>query len=300
MLPKAIGYFRQAIDVDPAYALAYSGMADCYNVMGFFAYDRPGTAYTRARAAAERALEIDPNLAEAHCSLGYVLHHFDRDWPAVERSYRRAIELKPEYSVGHQWFALPLAILGRKEEAKAAILRARELDPLSPVINAAVGWVHHFCGEPEKARRELVDVAMPLVPEFVWLRITLAEVLMALGETVEAEEHFRFAVDHAERITFGLGSLGHCLAVRGDTAGAEAILAELTERAATEYVSHYSFALVQTGLGRWKEARTSLEDAVIDRDALASYIAVDPRFHVEELAIGDLCARMGLGPEVSP
>jgi TolB-like protein/Flp pilus assembly protein TadD len=248
-LPKAIDYFRQAIDTDPAYALAYSGLADCYNVMGFFGYDAPEPAFTRARAAAERALEIDPELAEAHCSLGYVLHHYDRDWPAMERAYRRAIELKPEYAVAHQWHSLPLAILGNPEEAKASVLRARERDPLSPVINAAVGWVHHFCGEHEAAYRELTTVAMQLVPEFAWLRITLGEVLMALGRLEEAEGHFRYAVESSRRALFPLGNLGHCLAALGRRDEAEQVLQELVERASGEYVS--SIARRWRATSRW-------------------------------------------------
>jgi TolB-like protein/Flp pilus assembly protein TadD len=295
-LPKAIGYFRQAIDADPTYALAYSGLADCYNVTGFFGYDYPGTAFTRARAAAERALEIDPELAEAHCSLGYVFHHHDRDWPAMERAYRRAIELKPEYAVAHQWFALPLAVLGRKEEAKTSVLRARERDPLSPVINAAVGWVHHFCGEYETAHHELTTVAMELVPEFAWLRITLGEVLMALGRPEEAEPHFRYAAESSKRAVFPMGNLGHCLAVLGQREESEAILRELGGRAASEYVSPFFLALVAGGLGDAGAARGHLERAVEERAAMASYVAVDPRFRAAGMPrLDDLLARMGLG-----
>jgi TolB-like protein/tRNA A-37 threonylcarbamoyl transferase component Bud32/Flp pilus assembly protein TadD len=298
-LPKAIEYFRQAIDADPSYALAYAGLADSYSVMGFFGFDRPATTYTRARAAAERALEIAPGLAEAHCSLGYVRHHYDRDWAAMERSYRRAIELKPEYSVAHQWFSLPLAILGRKTEAIASVLHARELDPLSPVINAAVGWVHHFCGEDEIAHRELTTMAMELVPEFSWLRITLGEVLMALGRPNEAEEHFRYAVNASSRNTFGLGNLGHCLGVLGNRLEAGEILAELGERSVTEYVSNFALALVHAGLSDAAAARTSLEKAVQENDALASYIGVDPRFRGAGVDGDDLLVGMGLGPAVT-
>jgi TolB-like protein/Flp pilus assembly protein TadD len=295
-LPKAIDYFRQTIDVDPTYALAYSGLADCYNVMGFFGYDRPEVTYSRARAAAERALEISPRLAEAHCSLGYVHHHFDRDWAATERSYRRAIELKPEYSVAHQWFSLPLVILGRSTEAKSSVLRARELDPLSPVINAAVGWVHHFSGEHEKAHRELTTVAMELVPEFAWLRITLGEVLMSLGRPQEAKEHFCYAADTSNRSIFALGNLGHCLGALGEREEASAILAELTARKEREYVSSFMIALVQAGQGDSAAARASLANAVRENAAMASYLGVDPRIRGAGIEIDDLLLDMGLQP----
>jgi Flp pilus assembly protein TadD len=142
-----------------------------------------------------------------------------------------------------------------------------------------------------------MTVAMQLVPEFAWLRITLGEVLMALGRTEEAEGHFQYAVEASRRAAFPLGNHGHCLALLGRREMAEEIFSELRARAASEYVSPFSLALIACGLGDAEATGNHLRRAVDERAAMASYIGVDPRFRAPGMPpLDDLLTRMGLSP----
>ncbi|PYS53708.1 MAG: hypothetical protein DMF76_27775, partial [Acidobacteria bacterium] len=143
-LQKSLEYFQQAIEKDPTFALAYSGLADTYDLLG--AADAGGTvspneALPKAKAAALKAIEIDASLAEPHVSLAHVKYYYDRDWPGAEREFKRAIELNPNYPQAHHWYAIYLAWAGRTNEGLAEIKRAQELDPLSLPINMTVGWL---------------------------------------------------------------------------------------------------------------------------------------------------------------
>ena len=140
-LRKAIEYFEQSIAVDPNYALSFAGIADSYSLLGDQVVLSPLEAYPKAKAAAKKALEIEDSIAEAHTSLAWVLQTYEWDWSGAEREYKRAIELSPNYPTAHQWYAECLMAMGRHQEALAEIHRAKEIDPLSLVINAVEGWV---------------------------------------------------------------------------------------------------------------------------------------------------------------
>src|SRR4029450_5087246 len=137
-LRKGIGYFQRAIDADPTYAAAYSGLADCYNMLGYYTLLPPKEAYSNAQAAARRALELDSMLAEPHASLGWTQFMFRWDRPSAEREFRRAIALNPNYPTAHAWYDAYLAAMGGHDESIAEGKRAQELDPLSLITNAAL------------------------------------------------------------------------------------------------------------------------------------------------------------------
>ena len=139
-LQDAIVHFQRAIDTDPAYALAYSGLADCYALTGQYTSTPPHESMPRARAAAERALELDPQLAEAHTSLAFVQFAYAWDFSAAEIGFQRAIALSPNYATAHQWPHELYAAQGRGDEQRAAIERAHAIDPLSPIIATEIGW----------------------------------------------------------------------------------------------------------------------------------------------------------------
>jgi len=141
-LNASIGYFERAIEKDPGYALAYAGLADAYIVLSSRQVYPPTETFPRARTAALKALEINNELAEAHASLAGIIGEFDWDWSGAEREFKRSIELNPNYPTGHQWYAEYLSQLGRHQEALAEIRKAKELDPLSLIINTIVGWVY--------------------------------------------------------------------------------------------------------------------------------------------------------------
>ena len=143
---RAIGYFNQSIEKDPNYALASVGLADAYILMGVYCYQRPHEVMPKARQAAQKALELDNKLAEAHASLAHMRMLYDWDWPGAEKQFQRAIELNPGYAPAHLWYSLTLSSIGRLEEALIEIKRAQELDPLSLIINTDVGLVHYLAG----------------------------------------------------------------------------------------------------------------------------------------------------------
>ena len=150
-LRKAIDYFNQAIAEDPNYALAYAGLADCYDLLCEYSELSPKESYPKAKAAAIKALELDDTLGEAHTSLAYSLINYDWDWRSAEREYQRAIQLNPNYATAHQWYAECLSMLGRHIEAIAEIKRAQQLDPLSLIINQGVGGKYLYARRYDEA-----------------------------------------------------------------------------------------------------------------------------------------------------
>src|SRR5262249_2952541 len=150
-LRKGLEHFQQAIAKDPAYALAYTGLADCYNLLSLYGMLPPNEAMPQAKTSAVRALELDPSLAEAHTSLAYPKLYYDWDWPGAEREFQRALELNPNYATAHHWYHEYLTAMGRFEEGLAEILRAQELDPLSLIINTDVGWGLYFTRQYDQA-----------------------------------------------------------------------------------------------------------------------------------------------------
>jgi tetratricopeptide (TPR) repeat protein len=140
---EALRCFRRAIQEDPHYALAYTGLADTYNLLGEYYLLPPAEAFPRAEEAARHALDIDGSLAEAHTSLAFATAKYEWDWPAAETGFRRALELNPDYATAHQWYAELLSGIGRHEQAIAEIAAARRLDPLSPIIQSVEGFIFY-------------------------------------------------------------------------------------------------------------------------------------------------------------
>jgi TolB-like protein/lipopolysaccharide biosynthesis regulator YciM len=182
---KSIDYFQNAIDKDPTYALAYSGLADAYSVLPSYTNDMGLDAYPKARAAALKALELDDSLAEPHATLGSVLAEHDWNFAESEKEYKRAIELNPNYATAHHWYAEYLLSMGRDDEALAEIKRAQELDPLSLIINGIVGVVHAVRGEHEQAVAQLKKT-IEMDPNFARAHLFLADTYRAQGMYEEA------------------------------------------------------------------------------------------------------------------
>jgi DNA-binding winged helix-turn-helix (wHTH) protein/TolB-like protein len=150
-LETAVGFFNEAVRKDPNYALAYAGLADAYSLLSDYGGALPDETYPKAREAATKALELDDNLPEAHTSSAYVKMYYDRDWRGAENEFRRALALNPNYASAHQWYAEYLTAMGRFDEALAATRRAKEIDPLSPIINAGEVWTLYFARRYDEA-----------------------------------------------------------------------------------------------------------------------------------------------------
>jgi len=274
---KAVVHFTRAIELDPLYARAYAGLADCYNL--FNNYDLAPATETgpKAKAAALKALEIDSELAEAHTSLALVREVYDFDQIAADQSYRRAIELNPNYSTAHHWYGLFLVQMGRTEEAIQHLQRARDLDPLSNIISVGVAWAHYFARQHERAI-EISRKNIEVVPDFWPAHLVLGWSYEQTGKFEEARNQFNRAIDLSGRNTLPLASLGHLHAISGKQRDALRILAEIEARSRERYVSAYFPAAIQAGLGRKAEALAWLDRAERERAYWLISIHVNPWF----------------------
>ena len=273
---KAIEHFRQAIDQDPEYALAYAGVASCYNLLGFYCHLSPAQAFPKAKAAADKALELDATLGDARAVLGYARFYYDRDWIQAESEYRRALEDSPSHANARQFFAIFLCAMGRPDEGLAEAARAEELDPLSLPIKTTVGWCRYLARRLDEAI-EVLESAIEMDPNFVPFRHALTWSLIAHGRFDAAVEQASRAVSLSARSPFYLASLGLAHAAAGSRTEANDILQELEEAGKNRYVSGYQRALIEFALGEADRGFALLEEALRQGDWHLVLLGVDPR-----------------------
>ncbi len=276
-LKRAVEFFQTAIDLDPAYALAYVGLADCFIVYSDYEVEAPRESGPKAIAAAEKALEIDGTLAEAHASLAFARMQYEWDWPAAERSFRKAIELDPNYATAHHWHSIYLESVGRTDQAVVAAKRAQQLDPVSMIITAQLGQALYFARHYDEAIQE-IRKALDMDPNFVRGHLFL-------GLNYEQKRMYKEAVAEIQRaleLSGGsanvLGALGHVHAVAGDHPKALQSVADLAELSKRRYVSPFDIAVIYAGLADTARAFEWLSKAVDDRSSRVKLLKVDPRF----------------------
>ncbi|HEY6070131.1 MAG TPA: tetratricopeptide repeat protein, partial [Chthoniobacterales bacterium] len=275
-LPKAIEYFNQAVARDPNYALAYTGLSRAYILIPFFTGGDRLSAYKKAKEAALKALQLDPNLAEAHLALGKVLFFYDIDLPGAMREYQRAVELKPNDAGAHHWYGNDsLAALGRFDEAIAEGKRAVELDPLSPVINADFGTTFYYAGRFDESARQLRKT-LEIDPTFFYAHFNLGITLQATGDLAAAIAEYGKAKQLNDD-TFMAVNVAQAKAFAGDKDAAVQMLAELDKLSQTREVVGYWRALLYLSLNNKDEAVRWLEQDYQERDGSnISWIKVDP------------------------
>jgi len=277
-MAAAISYFEQALAVDPRYALAHSGLADCYITLGFYGYLAPSQALPKAAAAAFRALEIDDNLGEAHCSVGLV--YLVRDWEpvAAEREFKRAIQLSPNHVLAHYSYSLLLLGAGREEECVARDRIAVQCDPLSAVVHAHLGWMLVTLRRFEEAIPTL-RTALELDPNNSLAHGMLGYAYAQQAKHEEAVAESRAAALLSERnSSWMLGLFAYACARAGRRAEALELLAEMEQKAASQYVRGSSLALLCHALGEEEQALEWLEKAYEERDVWFPFLPRDPAF----------------------
>jgi TolB-like protein/DNA-binding winged helix-turn-helix (wHTH) protein/Flp pilus assembly protein TadD len=276
-LQKAIEYFRSAIRDEPTYAAAYDGLADSWIALGWYGYVSPKEAFPHADEAARRALALDDSLAAAHTSLAMVRFNYDWDWSRAERGFQRAIELDSDYPNAHHWYADYLSAIGRHDQAVTESERARRLDPLSPIINAWLGWRHHFARQygaaVEQYRRTL-----ELDPTFAPTHLVLGQAYEQQGRASEALAELQQAEHLGRGSPLYVAALAHALAGAGRRPDAERELRRLVELSARQYVSPVQIAIAHAGLGHAQEAIKWLGKGIDGRSADMVWIKDDPRF----------------------
>jgi TolB-like protein/Flp pilus assembly protein TadD len=272
-LRKAIDYFKQAIDKDPKYALAYAGLADSYALLSAYGAGSPQESFPSAKTAAQKALELDDTLAEAHTSLGQILLSYDLDLAGSTKEFERAIALNPNYATAHHWYGSgpPLAV-GEFDRAIAELRRAQQLDPLSLIINADLGFGLIVARRYDEAIAQLRKT-IEMDPRFYYAHWNLGVALELKGELREALAEYKKAAE-LDDDPIVLGLIARAYAKLGERDQAVKLLAQLQQLAAHRYVPFGTFAGVYIALGEKDKAIDYLERAY--RDHALSGIKVDP------------------------
>ena len=275
-LEKGIGYFRKAIEADPGYALAYVGLADSYNFLGAFgiAILSPDEAMPKAKSAALKALEVDDSLSEAHASLAFVELYYEWDWAGAEKSFRRAIELNPNYAPAYQWYSHLLMSGGRTSDAISAAKRAAEIDPLSLPAVLNVGWQYHWAREYDSAVEQLRRV-LQINPNFEQAHWALGLAYVGQAKMEEAVAELQKAIALSGGNSVYVAGLGDAYALGGNRAEAIRLRSQLEQK--TTYVSPYWMATLQAALGEQDLALVSLEKAFAERNGGLIWLGADPR-----------------------
>jgi eukaryotic-like serine/threonine-protein kinase len=278
MVHKAIEYFEQATEADPKFALAYAGLADCYNTLGAWEASAlaPQIAFPQSKMAAARALRLDPQLAEAHAAQAYTALHFDWDWQGAQQGFRRALQLNSNYAYARHWYAHFLVAIGNFEQALVESRRIIELDPLDLIINAHLAWhyqmAHQFPEALDTARRTL-----ELEPNLHWGHFFAGWAHEQLGEFDKAVDALNRSVELSGGSTVMKAALGHAYARAGDHAAARRVLDDLGAVSATRYVSPYEIGLIHLALDEHEEGWQLLERACAEHSGWMPYLRAEPR-----------------------
>ena len=273
---QAIACFQQAVEREPYYAIAYAGLADAYLMLGFLQALSPRDVIPKGKAAALRAIALEPELGEPHACLGYIAGLFDWDWPTASRELSEAMRLNPDYPWAPHWYGVLISPRSF-DEAVTYLERARDLDPLSSILNVAIGVPYHQHRRYHEAIRiysSVIESELAFAPAFYYAGLSYEQ----LGDYDRAIAHLSRAVEIGGRGALFVGALGHCLGISGNHTAARQLLEELSRRTAEAYVSPYNVMLVHLGLGAHDDAVTWLERACDERNGLLWSSPVEPRF----------------------
>jgi adenylate cyclase len=276
-MAKGAEYFQLAIDRDPTYALAYTGLADSATRLGFWGHVRPEQGCLRGKAAASKALELDDTLAEAHASLGFAILHYDFSIPRAEEECRRAMELDPRSSSAAQLRACCLIAAGRAEEGAAEALRAVQLDPLSLPLQWTAGVFLYFARQYDRAIEECYKL-LELDPNFALARWTIALCLVKKGMYDAAITEMETAVRALGHSQSFLGALGYCYAAAGRKEEMQKVLNQLHEISKQHYVSVYWSAMAAPAIEKRDDALRGLEAARREHVPWMPYVRLAPYF----------------------
>ena len=292
---KAIEYFQKAVKKDPRYALAYAGLADSYVLLGWNSYLMPNEAFPKGKVAAMTALQLDANLAEAHTSFAAILWLYDWRWEEAEAEFKRSLDLSPNYATGNHWYAEYVMTIGRQAEAITRMKNGQDLDPLSLIINVAVGWAFYHARRYDEAIEQLRRTVEldPNYPVTYWI----------LGLVLRKTGRYELAIAEGEngvKLSGGsplmLAALAHTLGTAGNTKEAIQILNDLTTLAKQKYVAPYFFAGIHIGLGEIDRAIECLEKSYREHSHWLIYLHMDPSMDAlrEDRRFQDLLRRVNL------
>jgi len=275
---KGIEYYRQAIAIDPNYALPYVGLAKAYVSFSLSGDIPANEAMPKAKAAALRAVELDERLAESQVAAGMIAFWYDWNWREAEKRYQRALELDPNNAAAHYLYAHLNSNLGRHEDAITLVKRARELDPLSLITNSAEGQFLFYAGRSDEALSRL-QKTLELYSDFWHTHLTLSNVYTEKGMFAEAVAEADSAANLSGGNFQAVATRGYALAKSGKLAEAQTVLTELQKSSATRYVAPYNFAIIYNALGETHTALDYLEKAFAEKNVLMVFLKIDPKWN---------------------
>ena len=295
-------YFQQAIDKDKTFAAAYAGLADCYQYLSNYQIESPAILMPKAKQAAEKALQLDDRLAQAHTSLA-AIRFYHMEGGDIEGEFQRAIALDPSYAQAIHWYGLYLAAVGRKEDSIRELKLAREIDPKSLIIRANLGFVYYLAGDYDRAE-EVEKNTIQMDPSFIAAHEYLGQVYLEKKQYPEAIDEFRTALSLSPGDVAGEADLAHAYAISGQKAQAEEIVHELQGSKGKKYISAYDWAVIYAGFREKEKTLAALEEAYNERNGRMVNLAVHPQFAFlrGEPRFRKLLAQIGLnltGHEVS-
>ena len=271
---KAVHYFQEAIDKDPAYSTAYAGLADAASIMGLWGLVAPEEGCGRAKRLALKALDGDASLSEAHSSLAWAQLHFDYDFTSAEKEFERAIELNPRYANTHHWFGMTLGLMGRHEEAYTELKRAARLDPHWGIVRFGLAFVY-WCGRQYDRAIEECHKALELDPHSPQALVWLGLCLLAMHNDEPAIAALKNAVEVSRNTPVAVACLGEAYAAAGSPKDAQAVLEQLTRQ---RHVTAYFVSRIYATLGKKNETFNWLERAYQEHGEWIVLLKIDPRF----------------------
>jgi len=298
---KAIEYYREAVEHDPGYAMAFVGLADAYKSLAMPDSMQealpPREAFPKARTAVMQALAIDDTLGEAHATLAHIEYLYDRDWPAAEAELRRSIELNANYASAHQWYAYHLLWTGRLGEARLEVERAKELDPLSPTIDGTLALIL-FAGHQNQQAIEQARKPLEIAPDFAFAHYRLGQIYAFSGAYRDAIPELERAIALSGGSARATAELAFAYAHVGRRAEAVKLLDALRERSNQRYVAPLNLAIIYAGLGERASTLDWLEKACEDRDPSLDSVQLSPAFAAvrSEPRFGEIVRRAGVHP----
>jgi TolB-like protein/Flp pilus assembly protein TadD len=295
---KGIEYFEQAIKRDPSYALAYAGIAICNTFLGYYLYLNPKQEFEKAEAAAQKALDLDEGLAEAHLAMAWVKMSRDWDWSCAESEFRRSIELNPGYAIGHAYYAGLLSVKGRNAEAVAEAEKAQELDPLSPLIGATTGLRYYYARDYDRAI-EHIQKTLEMAPHFApgyWMLSLPLVVAGRMDEAVKTAEKSIELLTTDDPIASAICGIIYALAPdKRDKA--QKVIDQLMALSKKRQISSFFMGMIFIGLDKKDQTFMWFDKAFQEREPLLMWARPDPIVHdrlQSDPRYKELLARMGL------
>jgi TolB-like protein/Flp pilus assembly protein TadD len=300
-MKKGVEYFKEAIEKDRDYALAYAGLGDSYLQLVTYGFEAPKEAMPRAKESALNALNKDEQLAEACTTLAFISKRYDWDWSDSERRFKRAIKLNPNYPTAHRYYAYYLGDRRRFDDALAESRLAQELDPLSLIDRATVGWAFYFGGQYDQAI-EQCEKTLEIDPHFWLAHDYLARAYFQKGMYKEASAEFQKAKSFSPGSPVLIAELGYTDAVSGKKQDAQMALEELMQLSKRRHVPSFWFAFLYSGLVEKDRAFEWLQKAYEERSAVFAYLEVEPMFDGfrSDPRVMDFLRRIGLADKAEP